>query len=248
MNKLRTLVVDDEKNGRIVAVELLKMILGDEVEVYEANSVSQALDKLKDYDIELIFLDINMPRATGFDLLDQIENDKYKVIFLTAHENYALKAFKYSALHYLLKPLTEEKLMEAINRLPSQEPLNEESKDSIVQVLRNPSKISVFSEDKVLELFDLEDLIYLQADGSGSILFFNKADRKTSTKKLGHYEEILENSNFVRIHHSYLLNLNYVESFNSAELEIKLLNGKVLNVSVRKRGALNVALKKLSFR
>jgi len=204
MNPLKLIIVDDEWLVR----EELKTLLAEYPEIKlvgEAANVPQAIDLVEKAQPEVIFLDIQMPGATGFDLLEQT-NINSKIIFVTAYDKYALKAFEVNALDYLLKPIQKERLAKTIERLLSEErPTRKLSQklsyDDVVYVLINGS----------LKFIKVSLLRCIIAEGNYSYIYYKDRKKALVTKTLQEWEEILPDDYFVRIHRSTIVNFEYVE-------------------------------------
>lgn len=247
MNKIVPLLVDDEDNGRVVLSRLLKNLLGTRIEMYEADSVESALQILeKTPSINTLFMDINMPTGDGFSLLDQLESQKYDIVFVTAYSEHSLKAFNYDAVHYLLKPVTESKLEGVIDRLERKRSVGlDQEKQANRKKFTN--KISI-QQNGVIELMDIRDLIFLEAGGTHTIFHFVNDVKKKSFRPLGHYSEVLDPSIFVRIHNSYLLNINHLKKVENIDFEVITTSGKKLPIAVRKKKHLNEILKQTTYK
>ncbi len=201
---LRTIIVDDEWLVR----EELKMLLGDYPElivVGEAANVPQAVELIHRTAPEVIFLDIQMPGASGFDLLERAEINA-KIVFVTAYDQYALKAFEVNALDYLLKPIQKDRLAKTIQRLVSSDisgagPRKKVSYDDVIYIVVNGS----------LKFIKLPLLRCIVAEGNYSYIYYKGRTRDLVSKTLQEWEEILPDDYFVRIHRSTIVNFEYVE-------------------------------------
>jgi len=204
MQSLKTIIVDDEW---LVRSELKTMLEGhSEIKlVGEAANVAQAVPLIEAARPEVIFLDIQMPGASGFDLLEQV-NTSAKIIFITAYDNYALRAFEVNALDYLLKPISKDRLARAITKLASEEPANSvQSKkagyDDVIYVIVNGS----------LKFIKLSLLKCIAAEGNYSYIMYADNPSALVSKTLQEWEDILPEKHFVRIHRSTIINFAYVE-------------------------------------
>jgi len=204
MQFLKTPIVDDEW---LVRAELKTMLAGHpEIAVVgEAANVAQAIPLIQDTRPEVIFLDIQMPGASGFDLLDQIDVSA-RIVFITAYDKYALRAFEVNALDYLLKPISKERLAKAIQRLGTNEPAPPaESKkagyDDVIYVVVNGA----------LKFVKLSLLKCITAEGNYSYIVYADKPRALVSKTLQEWEELLPEKYFVRIHRSTIINSAHVE-------------------------------------
>ncbi|MDZ7268966.1 MAG: LytTR family DNA-binding domain-containing protein [candidate division KSB1 bacterium] len=204
MQSFRTIIVDDEW---LVRAEL-KMMLADHPEIVvigEAGSVAQAVALMENSPPDVIFLDIQLPGASGFDLLDQVETSA-RIIFVTAYDKYALRAFEVNALDYLLKPISRERLAKAIKKLGSNEPAPPQpgkraAYDDVLYVIVNGA----------LKFIKLPLLKCITAEGNYSWIYYADKPRALVSKTLQEWDELLPEKHFVRIHRSAIVNFDYVE-------------------------------------
>lgn len=204
MNPLKSIIVDDEWLVR----EELKTMLAQypQIEVMgEAANVPQAIELVKEIKPDVIFLDIQMPGASGFDLLDQTDINS-KIIFVTAYDQYALKAFEVNALDYLLKPIQKERLAKAVQRLLTTERLTSRA----VQKLGYDDIVYVFVNGS-LKFIKVSLLKCIIAEGNYSYIYYKDRTKDLVSKTLQQWEEILPDDYFVRIHRSTIVNFEYVE-------------------------------------
>lgn len=204
MSSLKTLIVDDEW---LVRAELKIMLSGyPEIAVIgEAANVPQAVSLIQENPPDVIFLDVQLPGDSGFDLLDQIETSA-RIIFITAYDKYALRAFEVNALDYLLKPISKERLAKAVKRLGSNEPASTQpgkkaAYDDVIYVIVNGA----------LKFIKLSLLKCITAEGNYSYIFYADKPRALVSKTLQEWEELLPEKHFVRIHRSAIVNFDYVD-------------------------------------
>jgi two-component system LytT family response regulator len=227
--QLSCLLVDDEWHAR----ELLKTLLNEncnEVTIIgEAESVSDAIEKIKELKPDLVFLDIKLKNKTAFDLLDAIEETNFQTIFTTAYSEYAIKAFDYFAVHYLLKPINIEHLeiavKRALNRYNNNEhndhkQLSKDFKEIEEQKIALPSR----SGD---EFVYIKDILCCTASGSYTEITFKKGKNVLISKPLGYFEKKLSPTLFIRTHKKYLVNLLEVVSMERGRTPILTLTGDV---------------------
>jgi len=217
MKKHRALIVDDEQGNR----ELLSKMLADHCSqigsVALASSVKEAEQQLQKGDIDVVFLDIEMPNENGFDLLNKYKDINFKVIFVTAYDAYALKAIKYSALDYLLKPVDKEELVAAINKLDQLE--SQKVKIDLLNYnLQNDSerRIALATQDEVL-FVKVSHIVRLQAEANYTKVFFKNESPVLLSGNIGHFEKLLNDQNFYRSHQSHLINLRFVKKYVKTE-------------------------------
>lgn len=229
MNKIRTLIVDDEKPARDELSAMLSAF--DHIElVGQAANADQAEELIRRLDPQLIFLDVQMPERTGFDLLESLASVP-SVIFVTAYDTYALKAFEVSAVDYLMKPIREERLRKAIDLLKVRGPGVEER---------------LFVKDSGrYHLIKLVDIHLIESMDNYARIFFNKQVvlHKTSLNQL---EQKLPGDVFFRTSRSQIINRNYIDKIDNNEsgLFVKLLSGELVFVSTRQAPKLRQLLLK----
>lgn len=240
---IKAMIVDDNK----ASVELLKWLIHEHSpqigQLEYAYSVDEALEKMETYKPDLLFLDIQMPVKSGFDLLSVIENWKFEVIFTTAYDNYAIQAIKFSALDYLLKPIDETELVKSIERYITKQKTNSLSREMYKNFIHNIE--SKNSEEFKLALTGVNDIKYvaiktivrLQADRNYTRFYFTEDTPFLSSKTLKEFENILKEFKFLRVHKSHLVNPLFISNYDRSGF-ITLSNGEQVEVSRRKRDLL----------
>jgi two-component system, LytTR family, response regulator len=226
---IRTIIVDDEKPSREVLSNYLREFCPNIQIIAECNSAKTAFKAIKEYQPQLVFLDVEMPKGSGFDLLRMFSSIHFKVIFITAFSNYAFQAFRFSAVDFLLKPLKISELKDAVNKVVHEL----EVKDSYLSVkalLNNLSNISqpngnlVISNSKGFTILKTSDIIYCEADGYCTRFYLSGKSKVSSSRNLKFYEELLPANKFIRTHHSCIVNLSHVKGYSHQE-EILLTDG-----------------------
>jgi len=230
------IIVDDEKLARDLLREYLENY--SEIEVIgEADQGTDAVEKIDKLKPDLVFLDVQMPGMTGFDVLEDIEHEPY-VIFVTAYDQYAIKAFEKNAVDYLLKPLDEERFRNAVNRALKRKTLEHSSIEDLLSSMRSERKgtydthIFVQKSEKLFNL-PVEEIVYLEASGDYTIIT-TKADQFVSSSGIGKLEEILNPEVFIRVHRSTIVNVNYlkeIERHFNGGMVVKMQSGKSFPVS-----------------
>ncbi|ALL07478.1 two-component system response regulator [Pedobacter sp. PACM 27299] len=240
---LNTIIVDDEEFAR----SSLYFLLQENCENIHisgiAKSVAEARLLLSNHQIDLIFLDIAMPGENGFELIPQAQQYNSHVIFTTAFDQYALRAIKANALDYLLKPIDIDELKLAVEKAGKYISLNKkeynrnESLQNLAANLSDRSEIRKISlpNGQGYSLIDINDIIHIEADSNYSVFHLSNKEKITVSKVLKEYEEILPEQQFVRIHKSSIVNLNYLKEYNSKNgVEVLLKNGEKIAVSRRR--------------
>ena len=248
MKYYHAIIIDDEPKVR----EGIRILLNEHCpEIHlcgAASSAAEGREFLRSEKIDFIFLDISMPEEDGFAFLQSIPKENYGIIFITAYEEYALKAIKASAIDYLLKPVNAHELKEAVSkaikyfeiRKESNEfhNLYHESLDNLQSQVT--SKNDQITKITVAELYgfriiNVNDLMYLEADSSYTILHLSGLDKIVATRSLGEFEKLLDHPMFFRIHKSAIINLNFLKGYSSYEGNFaELTDGTRLNISRRK--------------
>ncbi|OFZ15624.1 MAG: DNA-binding response regulator [Bacteroidetes bacterium RIFCSPHIGHO2_02_FULL_44_7] len=237
MKEYRTIIIDDERLAR----EELKSILTEYTEIVvidEAQNGDEGIEKIKKLKPDLIFLDVSMPGMTGFDMLKKIEEIPH-VIFVTAYDEFAIKAFEVNALDYLLKPIDNNRLSEALEKLRQKEDQDFES-SSANELERKDRRLTitdrVFIKDGEKCYFvQLEDVRMLESDGNYVKVYFH-ANRPLILRSLNSFEDKLDPEHFFRANRKFIINLNWIEKvdnwFNGG-LQVELKSGDKVEISRR---------------
>lgn len=250
---LNVIIVDDEEFARSSLYFLLQENCENVHICGIAKSVEEARELLVKYDVDLIFLDIAMPGKNGFELIPDAKSNNAQVVFTTAFDQYALKAIKANALDYLLKPIDIDELKETVEKASKFIRYTDTDADKNDRLKNLASTLSDKSEIRKLSLpngqgytlIDIDEIIRIEADSNYSVFHLDKRDRITVSRVLKEYEEILPDDQFVRIHKSSIVNLNYLKEYNSRNgLEVLLKNGEKIAVS-RRRASIFVEKVKL---
>ncbi|MCD4723570.1 MAG: LytTR family DNA-binding domain-containing protein [Bacteroidales bacterium] len=248
---LRVLIIDDEANIRAMIAEIVKGYCDGAEVVGQAGGVKEGVEKIHSLKPELVLLDIKMDDGTGFDLLEKFDKIDFKVIFITAYQEYALKAIKFSALDYILKPVDPDELIKAVqsageNIKDVQEAQLNQLKDSLKNNDQAEKKILLKTAESI-HLIHVSDIIYCQADGGYTRFFTGKDKMILVSKPMAEYEELLHDYGFFRVHKSYLLNLEKVQRFEKEDGGYVVMPDEVrVPVASRKRELLMQLLVKLT--
>jgi two-component system LytT family response regulator len=237
---LRTLIIDDEKQAISALKADIKFHCSDLEIVGEAYSVKDAIAKIRALEPELIFLDIQLIDGTGFDILDAIDNSRLKVIFTTAYSQFAIKAIKFSALDYLLKPIDAEELTAAVKRAreltqPQQATEQYDILKQQTDLLHAGEKKIVLKDSKSIYFVKVADIIRCEANGSYTDVYTAEPTKIIVSKPLKELEGMLEPYGFIRTHHSHLVNLHQAKRVDKADGGTLHLNdGSSIPISQRK--------------
>jgi len=241
MTKIKTILVDDEVNSRELLTYMLRRFPQIDI-VGEAAGVEQALEVIPQTAPQLVFLDIQMPVASGFDLLKRFNPLPFEVVFVTSYDQYAINAIKFNALDYLLKPVDYESLEHAVKKVEYNIGQKIGNEVKIVNLLHNLNsatadlRLAVHVGDKV-RILNTSDIVYIEGEGRYSHMHTPGSERYTTARNIKEFEEFLgEDSSFIRISRSVLLNTAFIASYTKGEqLSIETRNGLTFNVPRRKR-------------
>lgn len=243
MPALNVIIVDDEEFARSSLYFLLQENCENVHICGIAKSVEEARNLLSQNEVDLIFLDIAMPGKNGFELVPDARSNNAQIVFTTAYDQYALKAIKASALDYLLKPIDIDELKEAVEKALRFTGFNDDGTDRNERLKNLTSSLSDKSEIRKISLpngqgyalIGIDEIIRIEADSNYSVFHLHNRDNITVSRVLKEYEELLPENQFVRIHKSSIVNLNYLAEFNSRNgLEVLLKNGEKIAVSRRR--------------
>lgn len=214
---LRALIIDDEKNNRENLNQLLTKYCPQVSIIGLAGSVDEAYQLIQKEDPDLIFLDIKMPEKNGFELLEMLPKINFEVIVVTAYDQYAIKAIKYCALDYLLKPINYLELIQAVNNASKSIHNKKENLQlkMLVENLRTqnkPDKIALPSFDKV-DFYKIEEIVRCESENNYTHFYLKSLSKITISKTLKEIEELLAFHDFIRVHQSHLINKNHIMSF-----------------------------------
>ena len=235
---LNLIIIDDMQNAREVIASIIRKSFKKINIVATADSVKSGIQAIKQHSPDIVLLDIQMHDGSGFDLLNKIKPLKFKVIFISAYEEHALKAFKFSALDYILKPIDSAELVTAIKK--AEEALAQAGIEEGIDVISNnrdkESKKIVLKTSESIHVINVKDIIRCEADENYTSFFLNDTNRILISKPLKEYDELLTEYGFFRIHQSHLINLNYFKQFKKADGGFAVMSdGTSVPVSSRKK-------------
>ena len=240
---LRAIIIDDEKEGREVLSNLFRLFAPNIAIVAEAESVKTGMEAIRLFKPDLVMLDVQMQDGTGFDLLKKLDTIDFKLIFVTAYQEFAIKAFQFSAIDYLLKPLSSEYLLAALNKV--EDILDRENNNlKVASLLNNVNNISKTTKKIILKTAeriyatDVQDIIRCESDGSYTTVYMNDGKKIFVSRQLKELDEMLNEYSFIRIHQSHLINIEYFDYFEKAEDMVVMKDRSSLPVATRKKDAL----------
>lgn len=218
---MKIAIVDDEIHCIESLVIHLNALFPEMTIIYKSNKIQEALIRLPEIKPDLLFLDIEMPGLNGFQLLEQLPDRTFDVIFTTAYSQYAVRAFKARAINYLLKPIDEQELKAAVEEwkteLSTRQNKSTQSLDQLLEHLKREgilkSKISVPVSDGY-EFIEVKDIMYCQSQSNYTTLFLSDGSKLLVSKTMKEVEKTLESFFFIRVHQSYLVNPNYLKKYH----------------------------------
>ncbi len=235
---IKAILIDNESRSLHLLNNLLRDYCPQVMVLEMASSVDMAYGLILKLNPDVIFLDIEMQKETGFDLLLKFSEMPCEIIFTTAFEQYALKAIKFSALDYLLKPIDIEELKIAVSKIGERN-LNIYSNRKFESLLQNiksgPQQIAIPSADG-LTILQIRDILFLKSDRQYTIFYTKSGDRVVASKNLGEFEELFQDHHFFRIHHSALVNLNEITKYQRGDGgSVVMSNGTTIEVAKRRK-------------
>ncbi len=248
-----TVIIDDELH----CIEVLEILLNknfNDINILATFSNSKlALDFLKNNQVDLVFLDIQMPFMTGIELLEQLNKYDFYVVFTTAYDQYAIKAIKLSALDYILKPIDEEVLEATISKfrkikntfdmknqistlLQQYASTNTNDNNEATNVSFSfTNKIAISFQDKIV-FYDPQEIMYCQSSDNYTLIQLKNGEKVTASKTMKHFEDLLTPNGFIRPHHSYIINVKYIEQYNKKDGGyLVLTDGTLIPISRQKK-------------
>ncbi len=257
LGKIRALIIDDEQKSRNLLKTVVEKYCPQVTIVGSAASAAEAYAQVQDKKPNLLFLDIEMPYGSGFDLLQRLNQTDFEVIFITAFDQYALQAIKFHALDYLLKPLDVLQLIDAVKTAEKRlgNKLDQKRLQHLLANLNNSDKTShqlAIPTVDGREFIPINQIIHCAADGSYTSFALNNKKPLLSSKNLGEYEKILPKITaspkhcFFRVHHSHLINLSYIKKYNSKENYIQMEDESMITIAHRRKADFLKVLKQMN--
>ena len=213
----KVLIIDDENRTRELIAKMIDSFGLDVKAIPEGENVQSGIEAIQKHQPDIVFIDIQMPDGTGFDVLRSIENKNFEVIFITAHEEFAIKAIKFSALDYLLKPVDTNELRSALEKAlvrlaDNAEPHQFEALQK--NILPNEKRRLVLKTQESVHVVELDQIIRCEADRNYTSFFLQDDKKILVSKTLKEYEILLTGYNFLRVQQSHLININYVDRYD----------------------------------
>lgn len=239
---MKAIIIDDEAQARNVIQRIIEKHCPEIQVIATANDGIEGLKMILKYQPDIVFLDIEMPKMNGFQMLEALGNEdmNFTLIFTTAYDKFAVQAFKYSAFEYLLKPIDENELITAVQKLHKKTtPLQQ-----IQQLRQNLNSNGAFNKLTIahtrgMTFIEISDIIALEADGNYTKIFTVNGENVLASKTLGYFDELLfERPLFFRTHKQFIVNLNFIKEYLSGDYnEIILKNGMIIKLARTRREA-----------
>jgi two-component system, LytTR family, response regulator len=228
---MKVFIVDDSEDSVEKLVFLLKKY-GKNIEILGvAASGKEAIVTINQAKPDLIFLDVEMADMTGFEVLERLDNEYHKVIFTTSHPEYAIKAIRSHAIDYLLKPISKDELIAAMDRIEAADN-QPSSSNPIVEKQKSKLERIAFTTNDGLIFKNISDIIRCESDRNYTLVFFTNNEKLLVSKTLKEIDETLEGSSFCRVHHSHLVNLNHINKYVRGDGGYVIMsNNDIVNVA-----------------
>lgn len=238
--KLTSIIVEDEETSREILKNYLKKYCPNVTVLGEASNIEEALILIRNNDLDLVFLDVEMPYGNAFDLLDKVGDVNFETVFVTAYNHYAIDALNAHASYYLMKPISIDELIKAVDYVTEIKTKEEALQDEVLIPKTNSvnGKITI-PQQNGFEVINTADILYCKADDNYTEIYLNNNKKKLVSKTLKYFEDALNDASFARVHKSYLVNVNEVVKYQKGKGgSVVLSNGKEIMVSASKKSDL----------
>lgn len=245
MDKITTIIIEDEEASRETLRNYLTKYCPQVTILAECKDIIEGQAAIENHQPDFIFLDVEMPFGNAFDLLERIENINFKVVFVTAYSNYAMKALNYSASYYILKPIDIEELENAVEKIQEElktivsSDLHLQTKVLLENLQSNKNKKVVLPTLEGFEVVDMEDIIRMEANDNFTNFYLKDKSKQVICRTLKFYEDVLKDSGFMRVHRSHIVNLNYIKNYKKGKGgQVEMIDGTVVDVSATRKDEL----------
>lgn len=238
--KLASIIVEDEETSREILRNYLKKYCPNVQILGEASNVEEALILIRNNNLDLVFLDVEMPYGNAFDLLDKVGDINFETVFVTAYNQYAIEALNAHASYYLMKPISIDELIKAVDHVTEIKFKEDALQDQVLVPKTNAviGKITIPQQDG-FEVINTADILYCKADDNYTEIYLNTNKKKVVSKTLKYFEDALNDTSFARVHKSYLVNVNEIVKYLKGKGgSVVLSNGKQIMVSASRKSGL----------
>ncbi|WP_282122924.1 LytR/AlgR family response regulator transcription factor [Algibacter mikhailovii] len=238
--KLTAIIVEDEETSREILKNYLNKYCPNVTVLGEADNIEDALVLIRNKTLDLVFLDVEMPYGNAFDLLEKVGDVNFETIFVTAYNHYAIDALNAHASYYLMKPISIDELIKAVDFVTELKLKEDRLENQVVIPKTNKitGKITIPQLDG-FEVLDTSDILYCKADDNYTEIYLINDKRKVVSKTLKYFEDVLKDTSFVRVHKSYLVNIDKVVKYVKGKGgSVMLINGKQISVSASRKSNL----------
>ncbi|MBC7851064.1 MAG: response regulator [Chitinophagaceae bacterium] len=236
---LSAIIIDDETKGRVALRQKLQDYCPTVEILGEAADGEEGIKLIETLKPQILFLDIEMPRMDGFEMLRRIDHKDYHIVFTTAYDQYAIKAIKFAAFDYLLKPVDIDELKQAVEKINQQTnnitPKKLETLEHNLQSIHSLNKLAIPTLDGYL-FFDISHIVHLEAQSNYTAIYFTDYPKLIASRTLKDFEDLLPPEIFFRPHHSHIINLNFIKRYIKGDGgQIEMQNGNFVTVARRKK-------------
>ncbi|MFT5848415.1 MAG: two-component system LytT family response regulator [Psychroserpens sp.] len=238
--KLKSIIVEDEETSRKILRNYLNKYCPNVEVLGEAANVEEALVLIRNTELDLVFLDVEMPYGNAFDLLDKVGDVNFETVFVTAYNHYAIDALNAHASYYLMKPISIDELIKAVDYVTEIRTKEDALQDQVLVPKINTvhGKITI-PQQSGFEVLQTSEIMYCKADDNYTEIYLSNNKKKLVSKTLKYFEDALTESGFARVHKSYLVNVNEVTKYIKGKGgSVVLSNGKEITVSASKKSDL----------
>lgn len=246
LDKLRAILVDDEESARDVLENLLSRFCPEIELLAKCENLTKAVEAINLYKPDLVFSDIEMPNYAGYEIVNFFKEINFDIIFVTAYDQYAIRAFEVAAIDYLLKPIDIERLKISVKRV--QEKRHSNQQNERLSVLSNTLeskqlKNLIITDKGQQNIISIDTIVAIEAQESYCMIHTTDKRKFVASKNLKHFETVLEElPQFFRVHKSWLVNKNYIQNYSKSDLSIKLSNGLTTKLSKYKKAEFEAAI------
>ncbi len=238
---IKAVIIDDEQTSRDILRNYISKYCKDVSIEGEAENISIGYELINKVSPDLVFLDVEMPKGNGFDLLEKFEDINFETIFVTAFDNYAIQAFNYSAAHYILKPVSIDELVAAVEKIKKIKAKEEGSVQTkvLMENIKPENKLNqkiVLPTQDGFEVVQMQDVVHCEAYDNFTNFYFLNRPKMMICRTLKYYEELLNDMGFLRVHKSHLINVNHVVKYNKGKGgQVTMSDKTMIDVSPNKK-------------